>query len=75
MRKPMDDLEYRIARLALHPGDIVIVKVAGRLSDDASRRIVHHVKRCCGDRQRVLVVEDGIDLSILTAAEIEARAT
>ena len=62
-----DDLELRIARLELAPGDVLVVKSA--------MQPAHHVLAApVTAGARVLYITPEVELSVLTKAEIEARA-
>lgn len=69
-----DDLELRIGKLNLAPGDVLVLKSAERFSPDAIARITLYVRRVCGPQHRVLILDGGIDLAVLTRAEIDAMA-
>jgi hypothetical protein len=69
----MDDLEFRIARLALRPGDILVLKPRRPLSKTAR----DHIKQCfkrVAPGAKCLVLQDGMELAILTREEIERGA-
>lgn len=70
----IDDIEFKIARLDLRPGDILVVKCQDRLQRDTVLHMQEVIKRACPSH-RALILERGMDLAILTAAEIEARST
>lgn len=67
-----DDLEYRIGKLLLQPGDTLVVKVDRDISHDKlgllRLDIAHKIRRDV----RVLVIGPGIDISVLTRSEVEA---
>jgi hypothetical protein len=70
----IDDIEFKIARLDLRSGDILVMRFKERLS----RQQVDHMRATIDPiikGHKVLVLESGADLAILTAAEIEARST
>lgn len=62
----MDDREYQIARLSLEPGDILVVKTDRPKPGHWQDFLPHGV--------RVLFIPNDMELSVLTKAEIEARA-
>jgi hypothetical protein len=68
----MQDFEYQIARLELRGSDVLVVKVHGQLSMELRERIATYAKMAVGDH-KVLVIDEKIDLSVLTAEEIAQR--
>lgn len=70
----IEDIEFKIARLDLRPGDILVVKCETKLTADMARRMQEVITRVTRGH-RTLILEKGTDLAILTAAEIEARST
>lgn len=70
----IDDIEFKIARLDLRPGDILVVKFPHLLSMAQARSMQAIIQRVAPDH-RSLILERGMDLAILTAAEIEGRST
>jgi hypothetical protein len=68
-----NDLEYKIARMDLRPGDILVVKSQHTLSYETVVRIQSDFERVAPGH-KIMVVDKSLDLSILTAAEIEKRA-
>lgn len=70
-----DDLELRIARLALGPDDVLVVKrqVPGPISVEHAERVRSIVRDAAGPNTRILVIDASTDLAVLTRAEIEAR--
>jgi len=63
----MNDWEFKIAKLELEPGDILVVKTDNEPWYD----IIHHLVPA---GVRVLYIPNDMELSILTRAEIEAKA-
>lgn len=70
----MENLEFRIAKLSLDPGDVLVVKVDKIITAEVAAMIKKQVFEATGNR-RVLVLDKNIDLAVLTSSEIEARAT
>lgn len=70
----MDDLEFRIAKVRISPGDILVVKAKGKLSVESCRRIHDKASEKLPPDVKVIVIDTDVDLAILTRAEIEARA-
>ena len=69
-----DALDYRIAKLALAAGDILVVRVPRQLSAAQQASVLADVKKVLPSGVNAMVIEDGYDLSVLTRADIEARA-
>lgn len=69
----MDELEFRIARLELRPGDILVAKAKIRLSVEQAERLRTILEPFVGER-KVMVLDDSVDIAVLTREEIEARA-
>ena len=69
----MTDLEYRIAKLSVSPGDVLVVKVDRPITNESGASIRDSVASYLPTGARVLVLGDAIDLSVLTKAEIDAR--
>jgi hypothetical protein len=62
----IDDIEFKIARLELRPGDVLVVKYAKPLPDTTRQRLMAIVQEAAIGH-RVLVLDGGLDLSVLTA--------
>ncbi|SHJ71170.1 hypothetical protein SAMN05444159_1290 [Bradyrhizobium lablabi] len=69
----IDDIKFKIARLDLRPGDILVLKLKDRIPRDAVDSFRKTLRAVTGGH-KCLVLENGADLAILTAAEIEARS-
>lgn len=67
------DLEYRIGKLALAPGDILVVKAAKDMPAKDWKAFREAFKRHIPNNV-LLMVSGDVDLSVLTLADIEARA-
>lgn len=59
------DLEYRIARLRLSPGDVLIVKVGHTLDAAIGGRIRELFEKATASRNAVLVIDNSIDLQVI----------
>lgn len=68
----IDDIEFKICRLDLRSGDVLVVKIDVILSAETAHRI-HEVINKATRGHKALILERGMDLAVLTAAEIEAR--
>lgn len=69
MPKPPKDLTYSIAKLALEPGDVLVV----RAKDPPNQAATAMINRLVPGGVRVLFIPPDVDLSVLTKADIEAR--
>lgn len=67
------DLEFRIARLDLRKGDILVVKFGVPVSAEMVEIVKNNFAEIARGL-RLLVIDARADLSILTAAEIAERA-
>lgn len=72
--RQVDDIEFKISRLDLRPGDILVVRCPFLITAATAARLAAAVKEATGGH-RALILDGGMDLAILTAAEIEARST
>lgn len=70
-----DHLEYTLRRLKMEPNDVLVVRCTKSISNEASRRLHKAARNILGENAKVLVVDPELDISILTAAEIETRST
>lgn len=68
----MDDLEYRIARLVLRPGDMLVIKIPHALSREQLEQLRVDVERVIG-KVPCLILNHDVDLAVLTSAEIAAH--
>jgi hypothetical protein len=70
----MDDLEFRIAKLELKPGDILVVKIDAHLSDTNRAVLRAQWEPLIPGGHKMLILDRSIELSVLTQSDIEARA-
>jgi hypothetical protein len=69
-----DDLEYRITKLQLRPGDFLVLKSRQPLTDEHVRLLRRAFEEIVGRDHRVIVIDDDLDLSILTKEEADKCA-
>lgn len=69
-----EGIEFQIGRLALGPDDVLVVRSKEKLSLSYAERIREKVATVVGSAHRVLVLEGGLELAVLTRAEIEAKS-
>ncbi len=67
----MDDVEYRIGRLALAPDDVLVVKINHVASKEMHHRVMNYVASVVNEGTKILVIDHSVDLSVLTREEIE----
>lgn len=65
----IDEAEIRylgdVQRLALKPGDIVVVKLPGRNGVETCQRVHDHMIRHLGGEHKVIVLSDGVEIEVL----------
>lgn len=66
------DLEYRIAKLSLEAGDVLVVKINHTISAEIGGKIRESFERVVRGN-RVLILDNSMELSVLTKADIEQR--
>ncbi len=64
-----DDLEFRIAKLEINSGDVLVCKFDQRLSDDHVKHIKEILKDSMPHGVKCLILEKGMDLAVLTYDE------
>jgi hypothetical protein len=65
----LDDIEFKIARLELGPDDVLVVRAAQTLSQDAFKRIMGTLRAVLGEGVRkVLILQPGFELAVLAPA-------
>lgn len=70
----MEDLEYRVGKLSMAPGDVLVVKLGRTVNVEEAQRVRRYVGKAVGEGVPVLIIDGNVDLSVLTKAEIEAKA-
>lgn len=70
MRPAPSDVDFRIAKLELGPSDYLAIKVRGTLSMEAQARLRDQFANV-GIKNRVLVMDDNLDLAVLSRSEVE----
>jgi hypothetical protein len=61
--------EFKIARLELKPGDVVVLKYDGKLSECALAHVQRALRETFPPGQKTLVIEAGFELSVMAGAE------
>jgi hypothetical protein len=64
---------FEIAKLRLEPDDILVVKVDRPLSKEVTDRIRKHLAGLLPQGIKTMIIERGVDLAVLTKAEIDGR--
>ncbi len=64
---------FEIGKLQLHDGDVLVVKTDRPLSIDATDRVRKHLKGLLPRDVTIMIIDRGVELSVLTKADIEER--
>jgi hypothetical protein len=64
----LDDVEFQIAKLALGPDDLLAVRAARPITSVMATELRAHLERLLNLQGRVLVVDAGTELSVVTSA-------
>jgi len=75
MADESEQVEYRIAKLELAPGDVLVVKAARASSVADLELVIKYVEPFVPADCKVLAIDGTVDLSVLTRAEIESRTS
>ncbi len=67
-----EEIEFKIARLEMKPGDVLVIRSKERLPRVMIDRLGDLVKPILRGN-KCLILDGGLDLAVLTPAEIEAR--
>lgn len=70
-------LDLHIGKLSLGDGDVLVVKPAGPMPADYAahvKRVLNDLLESTGSKAKVLIMPHDAELSVLTRAEIEAKA-
>ncbi|CAO3446639.1 hypothetical protein [Azospirillum argentinense] len=66
----MDDLEYRIGKLSLTPGDALVVKFGRTVTVEEAQRAIKGVKAAVGEAVPVLILDSSAELSVMSKSDI-----
>ena len=58
-----------VRKLNLGPDDILVLRFQGELSPEACERLREDVRRICGIKQRVMILEDGSEIDVIHDGE------
>lgn len=64
---------FEIGKLQLKDGDVLIVKTERPMSNDVTERVRKHLKGLLPRDVTVMIIDRGVELSVLTKTEIEER--
>jgi len=64
---------FEIAKLQLQHGDILVVKTDRPMSKEATDRTRKHLAGILPQGVTTMIIDRGVDLSMLTKAEIDGR--
>ena len=70
----LDDVKFEVARLELGPPDILAVRVAKPVTSVLATEIRSRLERQLGLWGRVLILERGTELTVVTAADPATNA-
>jgi len=73
LEQNVSSFEFRIGRLDLRPGDVLVVKCSGVLSTEMAGRVARIMRERLPTTP-IIIIDRQIDLAVLTKEEIEARA-
>lgn len=65
---------FEIAKLQLKRGDVLVVKTDRPMSNDATERTRKHLAGLLPQGVRTMIIDRGVELSVLTKSEIESRS-
>jgi hypothetical protein len=69
-----DDMEYRIAKLKLEQGEVLVVKLDRRYPQEARLKLQAAIRAALPVGARVLILDSGCDISVLSREEIQRLA-
>lgn len=72
-RLDREEFEYRVGRLTIAPGDALVVKVDRMITTKIAERLRKYAGAVVPEGTKILIIDQGIDLTILTREEIEQR--
>lgn len=64
---------YEIAQLRMAPGDVLVIKVHAVISTEVANKIRDQITQQIPGKAPVILIDKNVDLSILTAADIQKR--
>ncbi len=64
---------FEIGKLQLQDGDILVVKTDRPMSIEATERARKHLKGLLPRDVTIMIIDRGVELSVLTKSEIEER--
>ena len=63
-----------VQRLRLLPGDILVIRAEQTLHPAAVARIRQHLEELLGGEQRVIVLDAGLEIGVLTPGDADANS-
>lgn len=64
---------FEIGKLQLKDGDVLVVKTERPMSNDVTERVRKHLKGLLPRDVTVMIIDRGVELSVLTKTEIDER--
>ena len=55
-----------LQRMSLHPDDILVLSLSSKVLPDQAEVLTRHIKRLIGTDNRVVILEDGMKLEVVT---------
>jgi hypothetical protein len=71
----LEDVEFEVAKLKLGPTDILAVRVATPITSVVAAELRLRLERQLGLSGRVLILEPGAELTVVTAADPATNAS
>lgn len=65
---------FEIAKLRLQYGDVLVVKTDRPMSNEATERTRKHLAGLLPQGVKTMIIDKGVNLSVLTKTEIEQRS-
>lgn len=66
---------FEIGKLQMKNGDVLVVKTQRPMSNEVTERVRKHLKGLLPRDVTVMIIDSGVELSVLTKAEIDERTT
>jgi len=66
-----EDLEIKVKKLELEEDDILVFEIQGRLTDEAIFHIKDNVKNNLKIKNKIILLEEGMTLSVLKEKEVK----
>lgn len=64
---------FEIGKLQLRDGDVLVVKTDRPMSHDVTERVRKHLKGLLPRDVTIMIIDRGVEVSVLTKSEIDQR--